>query len=507
MGVEVDVIVAVARPGRGEGGRARLEAGTRRRACWATLALCAAALCGCAPALGPKPSLSQPAGYATAQSFAAPAAEWPDDAWWRAYGDPQLDALEAEALQGSPSLKVAQARVREATASAEVARAALLPQFSGEGGIQTTKQSLNEGYPPQFQQFLPAGYHTQTRIAADLDWQLDFFGRNRAALAAATSTALATQADAAAARLQLTVAVASAYADLVRLYADRDEAVDALRVRRATLQLVGQRLSNGLETRGEFSQQAEFVPAAQGDIDALDRQILASERQIAALAGAGPDRGLQITRPKLTRLRAFGLPRRLAVDLVGRRPDLVAARLRAEAAAKEIKVARADFYPNIDLTALYGVQSLGINTLFEYSSVIGAVGPAIRLPIFSEGRLEGAYRNARAEYDAAAASYDQTLSNALRDVADAITAQRALASQQKDAQAQLVSADDAFRIATLRYQGGLSPYLNVLTAENGALAARRNVADLQAQAVSLDVALVQALGGGFADPSPHLAAR
>ncbi|WP_174299473.1 efflux transporter outer membrane subunit [Caulobacter sp. S45] len=485
----------VRRPGR----RNRLGAGLSL--------VVVAALCGCAPALGPRPQLSQAAGYATARSFAAPATTWPSDRWWEAYGDPQLDALEAEALQGAPNLKLAEARVRSAQSTVETTRAALLPQISGEGGIQTTKQSLNEGYPAIFQQFLPAGYHTQSRIAADLDWQLDFFGRNHAALAAATSTAQALQADAAAARLQLTVAVASAYADLVRLYADRAELVDALQVRRQTLQLVAQRLQNGLETRGELSQQAEFVPAAQGDLDLIDRQILVSRHQIAALVGAGPDRGLQIAAPKLSQLRAFGLPAHLAVDLVGRRPDIVAARLRADAAAKEIKVARADFYPNVDLTAVYGVQSLGINTLFRYSSVIGAIGPAIRLPIFSEGRLEGAYRGARAEYDAAAASYDQTLANALRDVADALSAQRALADQLKDAEAQLVSANDADRIANLRYQGGLSPYLNVLTAENGALAARRNVAGLQAQGLSLDVALVQALGGGFADPSPRLAAR
>jgi NodT family efflux transporter outer membrane factor (OMF) lipoprotein len=197
----------------------------------------------------------------------------------------------------------------------------------------------------------------------------------------------------------------------------------------------------------------------------------------------------------------------VAVDLVGRRPDIVAARLRAKAAAKRIKVAKADFYPNIDLSADYGVQSLGIDKLFQYSSVIGAIGPAIHLPIFSEGRLEGAYRGARAEYDAAAASYDQTLANALRDVADAITAERALQSQVKDARAQLASADDAFHIATLRYRGGLSPYINVLTAENGALTARRNLADLQAQAVTLDVGLVRALGGGYAAPDARLAAR
>ena len=481
----------------------------RALALLSVIVLSATVLSGCAPHLGPAPALSQPASYATAQSFAAPAAEWPADRWWKVYADPQLDALEVEALEGSPNLKVAEARVRQASASVETARAALLPQFSGEGGIQTTKQSLNEGYPPQFQQYLPAGYHTQTRIAADLDWQLDFFGRNRAALAAATSDQEADAADAAAARLQLTVAVASAYADLIRLYADRDAAVDALRVRQATLQLVRQRLQNGLETRGEFSQQAEFVPAAQGDIDLIDRQILASRHQIAALVGAGPDRGLRITRPVAGQAYAVGLPPHLAVDLVGRRPDLVAARLRAEAASRRVKVARLDFYPNIDLQGLYGTQSLGINTLFQYASVIGAIGPAIRLPIFSEGRLEGAYRGARAEYDQAAANYDQTLANALRDVADAITAERALASQQKDARGQLVSADDAFRIATLRYQGELSPYLNVLTAENGALTARRQVADLQAQQISLDVALVQALGGGFdaAGIGPHLAVR
>ena len=158
------------------------------------------------------------------------------------------------------------------------------------------------------------------------------------------------------------------------------------------------------------------------------------------------------------------------------------------------------------LTGVYGVQSLGINTLFSYGSVIGAIGPAIRLPVFSAGRLEGAYRGARAEYDGAVASYDQTLANALRDVADAIADQRALQVQIADADAAQTSAEAAFRISTLRYQGGLSPYLNVLTAENGVLMARRNVADFRAQALSLDVALVRALGGGYADPT-RLATR
>jgi outer membrane protein TolC len=130
----------------------------------------------------------------------------------------------------------------------------------------------------------------------------------------------------------------------------------------------------------------------------------------------------------------------------------------------------------------------------------------VHLPIFSGGRLEGAYRGARADYDAAVAAYDQSLTNALRDVADVVVNQRALQTQLVDARASLASSEDAYRIATLRYKGGLSPYLNVLTAENSLLAARRSLADLQAQSLSLDVALVRALGGGFADDT-RLAAR
>ncbi len=149
---------------------------------------------------------------------------------------------------------------------------------------------------------------------------------------------------------------------------------------------------------------------------------------------------------------------------------------------------------------------MGLNDLLKTGSIIGALGPALHLPIFSGGRLEGAYRGARAEYDASVAAYDQSLTNALRDVADAVVNQRALQNQLVDARASLASSEDAYRIATLRYKGGLSPYLNVLTAENSLLAARRSVADLQAQSLSLDVALVRALGGGFADDT-RLAAR
>jgi outer membrane protein TolC len=160
-------------------------------------------------------------------------------------------------------------------------------------------------------------------------------------------------------------------------------------------------------------------------------------------------------------------------------------------------VAKADFYPNIDLTAEIGLQSLGIGSLIKASSVFGAVGPAISLPIFKGGQLEGAYRGARAEYDAAVANYDAAVTQALHDVADVAASQRALGSRLSKSREALASAEGAYRIVQNRYLGGLSTYLEVLTAEDSLIASRQTVADLETRAFALDVALVRALGGGF----------
>lgn len=462
----------------------------------------ASLLGGCAPDLGAAPHVRPIGTLAAAQSLTAPAADWPRDDWWRAYGDPQLDALETEALAGSPDLAAAAARVRQAAAAVESDRASRVPQLAVNAQSQTTKQSLNEGFPDAFKSFLPAGWHTQSRATLDLDYDLDLFGANRARIHASEALADAQAADAQAARLQLTTAVAGAYAQLARLYADRDAAVDAVRVRRQTVELVGQRLRNGLETRGELATAQGGVPEAQAQVDALDRQILVQRHAIAALLGAGPDRGLAITRPALLKVPDFGLPATVTTDLVGRRPDITFARERARAASLRTQGARLDFYPTITISGDLGLASLGIDKFVQTpDSVIGALGPALRLPIFSAGRLEGAYRARRGEYDEAVAVYDRTLVNALRDVADAASQLQSLGVELNDARQSLSAAEEAYRIAQLRYTGGLSPFLNVLTAEGILLNNRRNVADLQAQAAGLDVDLVRALGGGFRDPA------
>jgi NodT family efflux transporter outer membrane factor (OMF) lipoprotein len=458
--------------------------------------LAATALSACATLPPPAPAriAKAPASYATARSLAAPTRDWPTDAWWTSYADPQLDALMAEALAGSPTLAAAQARVRKAESLAAAAHAAELPRVSANGSVERQKQSYNLGIPPEF---VPQGYNWYGRATLDFSWELDFWGKNRAAVAAAVSDARAAEADAAEARLMLSTNVAAAYADLARLYAERDVAERAASLQGETSKLVQSRVANGLDTLGE-QRQAEAEPLqARADLGAIDEQIALTRNRLAALAGAGPDRGLSLTRPNVTGLKPLGLPAELAANLIGRRPDVTAARWRAEAAASRIHEARAAFYPDINLAAFIGTNALHLDKVFASGSDVGSVGPAISLPIFEGGRLRAGLKGAEADRDDAVASYDAAVAEAFRQVADVVASSRALQAQLADSRASLAASEDAYRIARLRYQGGLSTYPVVLLAEQGVLQRRRTVADLDARALALDVQLVRALGGGF----------
>lgn len=435
-----------------------------------------------------------PQAYETALTLAAPTADWPADAWWTAYGDAQLNALEDEALKGSPTLAAAEARLRRAQSLVAQAKSADLPQVSLGASAAESKQSYNAGIPPAF---VPHGYNDIGRLALDFSWELDFWGKNRAAVAAATSEAKAAQADAAQARLTLSTAVASTYAELSRLYAQRDVAAAAVSLREQTSNLVSKRVANGLDTKAESEQAAAGPPASKAELSAIDEQIALTRNALAALVGAGPDRGLAIARPANATIKPFGLPDNLPANLIGRRPDVVAAKWRAEAATSRTRQAKAAFYPDINLTGFIGVQSLYLDKLFSSGSDIGQVGPALRLPIFEGGRLRAGLRGAEADRDAAVASYDGALTQALREVADVTASEKALTSRLADARLALTANENAYRIARLRYEGQLSTYQSVLLAEQSVLAQRRVVADLESRAFALDIALIRALGGGF----------
>ena len=467
---------------------------TSRNAFRSLLLVSAVFVAGCVqvPDLGPLPA-RKPVEILTAEeSFRAPVAEWPSDRWWTGYGDAQLALLIDEALADSPDLAQAQARLRKAEGAAQQVGAALLPQVQAKGSA--TEFTLNSDR--RIAGLNPNGGNDLSRGSLNFDYEIDFWGKNHALLAAATSTAEAARADAAAARLALSTAIASSYADLAQLYGDRDAGVDALRVRSDTASLLEERQSQGLENQGAVKSADAARAAAEAQLASVNESIALTKNRIAALMGAGPDRGLSIARPALS-IKAFGLPRNVQADLLGRRPDVAAARLRAEAAARGIDAAKADFYPNVNLSAALGINTFALNSLGRSTSEYAAFGPAVSLPIFSGGRIEGAYREARAEYDASVAVYNSTLDQALRDVADAATSSRALGERLATSRDALMASEDAYRIVQNRYLGGLATYLEVLSAEDSLIANRRAVTDLETRAFALDVALIRALGGGY----------
>lgn len=459
-----------------------------------------ALLSGCAavPDLGSRPEIRPPESLQSAISITGVQGAWPTEGWWQSFGDPALSGLIDEALKGSPDITIAAARVRSAEALAQQAGAALLPRIGTEAGAGGVQQSKNMGIPPSF---VPDGIQDTGHVAATLSFDLDLWGRNRATLAAATSEAEAARVDEAQARLLLTTSIAAAYADLSGYYDARDVAQDAVRIRAASADIVAKRTHAGLDNEGSQRQAESRVPAARADVDALDEAISLTQNRIAALLGAGPDRGRSIARPVLA-APAIAIPPQAGIDLVGRRPDIVAARLRAEAAAKRIDVAHADFYPNISLSALIGLQSLGLSNLFSTGSEYGNGGAAISLPLFDGARIAGRYRGARADFDIAVARYDQTLVGALHEVADAIASRDAIGRQLTQMHTALTAANDASTIAGLRYRAGLTNQLAQLTAEDNAIALRRSIAQLEARRLALDITLIRTLGGGY-QAAPH----
>lgn len=463
----------------------------------ATMLSMAAGLSACAsvPHLGAKPQMRTPASIAAEQSFASHGTiAWPGDGWWNAYGDAQLGQLIEEGLKGSPDAAAAAARFRIAQGMAQTEGARLLPSVNANGTAGVEKQTYYLGFPPQI---VPHGWRSTGQANLVFNYDVDLWGRNRAALAAATSEAEAARIEQDEAQLALTTAIAATYADLARLYSERDVLAAAVDLRIATQKLVSDRVRIGLDTRAELKQADAAVPAARADLAATDESIRTTRNQLAALIGAGPDRGLAIARPKLSSFAQPGLPPQVTTDLIGRRPDIAAARARAEAAASRIKVARADFYPAISLKALVGVQSIGLSNLVKSGAIYGNAGPAVSLPIFHGGQLSGRYRSARGTYDEAVANYDKTVLTAYREVADAVTGQRAIAEQLAQSRQALADSEEAYAVARQRYQGGLSTYLDVLTSEEKLLQARRSVANLGARQFATDIALVRALGGGF----------
>jgi NodT family efflux transporter outer membrane factor (OMF) lipoprotein len=465
-----------------------------------SLALVASLVAGCASSGGLKPE----AGGTDANRLEAgkslagvgvSGGAWPTLDWWKRFNDPQLDRLLDEALAGSPTLRVADARVRRAVAAAGVVNAARLPQVTGTADVTRERFPERGLVPPPF----GGTWVTQGELIANLNFDLDLWGRNRSAFESAFSEARASGVDEYAARLFLSTSVVRAYIQLQRAYDQLDIAQALLAERERIRSLTQQRVASGMDSRVELRQAESALPDARQRIAQLNETIQLTRNQLAALLGQGPDRGLAIERPRMQSTGALALPSLLPADLIGRRPDVVAQRWHVEAASKGIAAARAEFYPDVNLAAFIGLQSIGLGHLFGASSAAVGVTPALRLPIFDGGRLRANLAGKNADYDIAVEQYNQSLVDALRDVVDQLASFRSVDVQRKEAQAGLATAQEAYDLALLRYKEGLGNYLQVLNVESQVLAQKSLQADLTARELDITVNLSRALGGGYED--------
>jgi NodT family efflux transporter outer membrane factor (OMF) lipoprotein len=418
------------------------------------------------------------------------AAAWPTIDWWTGLGDPQLDALIAEALQDNPGLGVADARARAAQAEVGIADAARGPSVNGGAAIAGAR-------PPAALLGDKAHFAVAKYGYASFKWDLDLWGGKRAAWEAAVGQARAAEVDARAARIELSGNVARAYAQLGYAFTQQDLAAGELKRAEQSRELTRQRVAAGIDNQIALKQGDAEVATAEQDTALASRAVDAARSSLSVLLGKGPDRGLEIARPRRLPPTALAVPANLPLELLGHRADLVAARWRVEAASKDITAAKTEFLPNISIGAMAGVISMGGGNPLSLAGRFYQFGPSLSLPIFDGGRLRANLSGRDAQYDLAVAQYNQTLVGALNQVADELSAlqsvQQQLAAQQRAQDA----AQQAWQLALQRYQAGIGSYLEALVVRQQLLTANRGMAALQAQQVDLSVQLIQALGGGF----------
>jgi NodT family efflux transporter outer membrane factor (OMF) lipoprotein len=416
-----------------------------------------------------------------------------DPEWWSVYQDTQLDRLLRWALADNPTLGQSLARVREAQAEAAVARADSWPSISYSANESRKRLSAHDPIPRPY----GGTPRWQGSQGFDLSWDLDFWGRQAALVGQANTRSDAAALDSAGARLAIAGAVVRSYLELDRAYALADVAQRAEQQRLQILAITQRRFKVGLDTRVELRQAEGAVADARVDLTQIQAERERAVHLLAALSGQGATAHDKIERPRLRADTALELPGTLPFDLLARRPDVLAAHSRIVSARAGLAAAKAAFYPDINLLAFAGTSAIGLDELFGGSSRTYGVGSALYLPVFDAGKLRALYRGNAAEVDLAVSTYNETVLEAVQQTADQISNIVALDAGLQQQQQSLDAAEDAFRLATERYQAGLTTYLTVLTTESEVLSARRQRVELLSARDIARVTLLIDVGGDF----------
>jgi len=419
-------------------------------------------------------------------------AAWPSADWWKSLGDPQLDGLINEALQNSPDMQVASARAHQAQAAAYAADAARMPTLDASAGVSRSRLAKDQD---------PRGegdaYSTVRNIGASFNYTFDLWGGQRAAWEAALGQARAAQVDQQAARLTLAADVAKAYSDLGQAHIVRDLAEEDLKRTRQMLELSQRRLDSGIDSHYQYQQTESLAASSESQLIDAQKQLQSAKIALAVLLGKGPDRGGELARPAVLKPAAVAVPAVLPAELLGRRPDLIAARWRVEAAGRNIDASKTRFYPNLNLSASAGAESLLGDAMFGSASRFFNIAPTVSLPIFDGGRLRADLDARDADYDLAVAQYNKTLVQALGDIGNTLSQLRDTGRQIQAQQHATDIAQQSYDTVVQRYGSGIGSYLDVLSIEQQLLQAQRQLATLNAGQIALSIQLMQALGGGY----------
>jgi NodT family efflux transporter outer membrane factor (OMF) lipoprotein len=442
----------------------------------------------------PQSAMLDPNALETGKAFASelPPAVWPTQQWWEALHDPQLNQLVATALADSPTLRVAQARVRQASAIAGISEEATRPTVTATVSVNRERYAENGSVPPP----LNGQWAWRNEAAVHASYDLDLWGHNREALAAALDDVHLASAEAQMSRLTLETAIVRSYIQLSVQYAVQDSVRSSLEQHKRILAITRKRQRAGLATEADATLIETTLPVSERALEESSEAIELLRNQLSALTGKGPAAGEGIKRPTLKLDHAVALPNALPAELIGRRPDIAAQRWRVEAAAKRIKVAKTNFYPNINLLAYTGLESFGFSEFLQSDARTHGIAPAISLPIFEGGRLRAQLGNQTALYDVAVEQYNGAVVQAMSDVANAITRVRSVQEQDRLTEQSLASAVKARTLAEKAYRAGMTDSINVLNAQVSLLNEERQRVQITAKQLDGYVTLMAALGGG-----------
>ena len=451
--------------------------------------------CAGLPPRSAPPDLSAMAPLSSA-STATPAAlapAWPAREWWHAFGDPTLDALIARALSQSPDLAAAGARINAARAAVGGSAAATRLQLAAGGSATETRLSDNGLFPPKLLGF---NWYSQFDVGISASYDFDLWGRQRAAVSAAVDTQRAAEADRQAAALYIASTVAAEYygwqSEAARgALAEQEHAAAEQRE-----QISAARVAADIERR-DTQQSAELTLLATDERLSNTRTATQQHRvALAALLVSTPEQLPELPVVNWPQLSA-GLPANASIDLIARRPEIVASRWRVENAARHVDMARSDFLPNLSLKALLGLSSREIGKLVDTGSGDPNFGAALHLPLFDGGALRAGYARSQADLDVAVADYRAAIVKAAQElntqlaVRDGWQRQQELRARELDAAAQLLAA------AEQRTGAGLNDQRPALDARQQWLQARSAQLQTQYARLCAELALIRALGGGY----------